>query len=84
MQVSEVGLLIYADVLLCYDCAMIQLGDYELPEHVSYSAFSTYVDCGYQYYLGRLLQVPEAPSVWSVGGSAFHTATELWDLEHAE
>jgi ATP-dependent helicase/DNAse subunit B len=62
----------------------IQLGDYELPEHVSYSAFSTYVDCGYQYYLGRLLQVPEAPSVWSVGGSAFHTATEIWDLEHAD
>jgi hypothetical protein len=30
------------------------------------------------------MQVPEAPSVWSVGGSAFHTATELWDLEHAE
>jgi hypothetical protein len=77
-------LLIYADVLLCYDCGMIQLGDYELPEHVSYSAFSTYVDCGYQYYLGRLMQVPEAPSVWSVGGSAFHTATELWDLENAE
>lgn len=77
-------MLIYTDVLVCYDCHMIQLGDYELPEHVSYSAFSTYVDCGYQYYLGRLMEVPEAPSVWSVGGSAFHTATELWDLEHAE
>ena len=84
VQVSDAGLLIYTDVLSCYDCGMIQLGDYELPEHVSYSAFSTYVDCGYQYYLGRLMQVPEAPSVWSVGGSAFHTATELWDLEHAE
>jgi len=57
----------------------IQLGDYELPEHVSYSAFTTYMDCGFQYYLGRLMQVPEEPSVWSVGGSAFHTACENYD-----
>ena len=71
------------DSRVCYGYTMIQLGDYELPEHVSYSAFSTYVDCGYQYYLGRLLQLPEAPSVWSVGGSAFHAATEMWDLENA-
>jgi hypothetical protein len=47
----------------------IQLGDYELPEHISYSAFTTYVDCGYQYYLGRLMQLPEEQSVWSVGGA---------------
>jgi ATP-dependent helicase/DNAse subunit B len=57
----------------------IQLGDYELPEHISYSAFTTYMDCGFQYYLGRLMQVPEEPSVWSVGGSAFHTACENYD-----
>ena len=76
--------LTYMAVILCYTTpTMIQLGEYKLPEHVSYSAFSTYVDCGYQYYLGRLLMVPEEPSVWSVGGSAFHRATELWDLENA-
>ena len=73
----------YMVVTLCYTTpTMIQLGEYKLPEHVSYSAFSTYVDCGYQYYLGRLLMVSEEPSVWSVGGSAFHRATELWDLEN--
>ena len=60
----------------------IQLDEYTLPEHISYSAFTTFIDCGYQYYLGRLLQLPEAPSVWSVGGSSFHTATEMWDLEN--
>lgn len=60
----------------------IQLDEYVLPEHISYSAFTTFIDCGYQYYLGRLLQLPEAPSVWSVGGSSFHTATEMWDLEN--
>jgi ATP-dependent helicase/DNAse subunit B len=57
----------------------IQLGEYTLPEHVSYSAITTYIDCGYQYYLGRLLQLPEEPSVWSTGGSAFHRATEEYD-----
>jgi ATP-dependent helicase/DNAse subunit B len=59
----------------------IKLEQYELPEHISYSAFSTYLTCGYQYYLGRLLQKQEEPSVWSVGGSAFHLATELYDRE---
>jgi len=72
----------------------IELQGYTLPEHISYSAFTTFIDCGYQYYLGRLLQLPEEPSVgrllqlpeepsvWSVGGSAFHSATEAWDLEN--
>lgn len=61
---------------------MIQLEEYVLPEHVSYSSFTTYLSCGYQYYLGRLLQLPEEPSVWSAGGRAFHTATEEWDKHH--
>jgi ATP-dependent helicase/DNAse subunit B len=62
--------------------SMIKLDDYELPAHISYSAFTTYLTCGYQYYLGRLLQLPEEPSVWSAGGRAFHYATELYDLEN--
>jgi ATP-dependent helicase/DNAse subunit B len=62
----------------------IKLDDYILPEHISYSAFTTFIDCGYQYYLTRLLQVEEAPSVWSVGGSAFHRATEMWDLANVD
>lgn len=61
----------------------IQLGEYKLPEHISYSALTTYIDCGYQYYLGRLLEIPELPAVWSVGGSAFHLATERWDRENS-
>jgi putative RecB family exonuclease len=59
----------------------IQLEEYVLPEHISYSAFTTYVSCGYQYYLGRLLNKQEEPSVWSVGGTAFHLAAERFDLE---
>jgi ATP-dependent helicase/DNAse subunit B len=59
----------------------IELEEYTLPEHMSYSAFSTYLTCGYQYYLGRLLNKQESPSVWSVGGSAFHLACENYDKE---
>jgi hypothetical protein len=60
----------------------IELEEYTLPEHMSYSAFTTYLTCGYQYYLGRLLNKEEAPSVWSVGGSAFHLACENYDKEN--
>jgi len=60
----------------------IEIEKYTLPEHISYSAFSTYLTCGYQYYLGRLLEKQEEPSVWSVGGSTFHAATEMWDLDN--
>ena len=62
----------------------ITLEEYEIPEHISYSALTTYIDCGYQYYLSRLLKKEEAPSVWSVGGKAFHRATELYDLETSQ
>jgi ATP-dependent helicase/DNAse subunit B len=61
---------------------MIKLDGYELPAHISYSAFTTYLTCGYQYYLGRLLKLEEEPSIWSAGGRAFHYATELYDLEN--
>lgn len=49
---------------------------------MSYSAFTTYLTCGYQYYLGRLLNKEEVPSVWSVGGSAFHLACETYDKDN--
>ena len=61
---------------------LIKLGEYTLPEHISYSAFTTYLSCGYQYYLGRLMQVPEEQSIWSAGGRAFHLAAEVYDREH--
>lgn len=60
----------------------IELEDFVLPEHISYSAFTTYLTCGHQYYLGRLLGKQEEPSVWSVGGTSFHLACERFDLEY--
>lgn len=68
---------------MCHSSAMaIEISGYKLPEHISYSALTTYIDCGYMYYLGRLMEFPEEPSVWSFGGSAFHQATEDYDREY--
>jgi hypothetical protein len=58
---------------------MIELDSVELPSHVSYSAITTWLSCGYKYFLGRLKGVEEEPSVWLVGGSAWHVATENFD-----
>jgi hypothetical protein len=54
------------------------------PQHISYSAITTYTHCGEQYRLSRILRVPEAPAWYFWGGSAVHTATEQWDLGHTD
>lgn len=48
--------------------------------YVSHSAMSTWLNCGWQYYLSRIQNVPEAPSWWLVGGKAVHESTEEYDL----
>lgn len=45
--------------------------------HRSYSQLTTYLECGEQYRLKYIERIPEAPSVWSIGGTAFHTCAEL-------
>lgn len=59
----------------------IEIGKIKLSEHASYSQIQTYLLCGWQYYLGKVKGYQEEESVWSVGGSAFHKACEVWDLE---
>jgi len=54
---------------------------YELPDHVSYSSLTTWLDCGWLYVLTRGAKVPERPSFWLLGGSAVHEATEQLDRE---
>ena len=49
--------------------------------YVSHSAMSTWLNCGWQYYLSRIQHVPEAPSWWLVGGKAVHKCTEIYDIE---
>jgi len=54
---------------------------WELPDHVSYSSLTTYLDCGWMYVLTRGAKVAERPSCWLTGGSAVHEATEQLDRE---
>lgn len=48
-------------------------------DYISHSAMSTWLGCGWQYYLTRVQHVPEAPSYWLAGGKAVHEATEKYD-----
>lgn len=57
----------------------IKVDGYELPVHISYSQLTTYLDCGWKYYLSRIQKVPESGSWWLVGGSSVHEATEVFD-----
>lgn len=52
-----------------------------LPQHISYSAFTTWLECGWKYKLTRVDQVQTEHAVWFTGGSAVHKATEIYDLE---
>jgi len=58
---------------------MVTLDDYELPEHISYSALTTWIDCGWLYFLSRVKKVQEKSAWWFYGGSAVHRATEEYD-----
>lgn len=55
-----------------------QFPAFPLPEHISYSAISG--DCGERTRLERVYRVPQPPSWALVGGSAFHSATEIIDV----
>lgn len=57
----------------------VKINGYDLPSHVSYSQLTTWLDCGWKYYLSRLVQIPEDGSWWLVGGSSVHEATEAFD-----
>jgi hypothetical protein len=60
---------------------MLEVNGYKIPEHVSYSALTTWLNCGWQYYLSRIAQIEELPAIWNLGGSAVHKATEVYDLQ---
>ena len=60
---------------------MLKIGGYEVPAHISYSQLSTWLDCGWKYYLTRVEKVQEIPAWYLVGGSAVHAATEAYDRE---
>lgn len=62
----------------------VEIDGFKVPEHVSYSSFTTWLECGYLYFLSRIVEVPEQPAIWNLGGSAVHKATELYDRQEWE
>lgn len=52
--------------------------------HVSYSSFSQWQECGKRYQLQKILNLPEKPAWWNIGGHAVHAATEVLDREQFE
>jgi hypothetical protein len=60
---------------------VLQVNGYDVPDHVSYSSVTTWLSCGWQYFLSRIAKVDEKPAIWNLGGSAVHRATEMYDLE---
>ena len=55
------------------------MSELQLPKHISYSSFNTWLECGWKYYLTKMYEVPEKHAVWFTGGTAVHKATELFD-----
>lgn len=49
--------------------------------HTSYSAFTTYLDCGEKFRLQRIVGISEDPAYYLAGGSAVHEGTETFDKE---
>ena len=48
----------------------------KLPAHRSYSQLSTFQSCPHKYYLGKVVQLPENPAVYTAAGTAIHSAIE--------
>ena len=53
----------------------------EIPEHRSHSQLQTWLRCQHQYYLSRVEQVPETPSLPMAAGNAVHSMLEK--INHA-
>jgi hypothetical protein len=63
---------------------MLQVNGYDVPEHTSYSSITTWLSCGWQYFLSRIVKVNEKPAIWNLGGSAVHLASANYDLQRWE
>lgn len=48
--------------------------------YLSYSSFTTYLECGEKFRLSRIEKVPEDPAWWLIGGTAVHSALDVYDL----
>lgn len=53
---------------------------FDLP-YISYSGFTTYLDCQEMFRLTRIERVDEEPAWWFAGGTAVHAAADA--IDHA-
>lgn len=51
---------------------------------MSYSSLTTYLDCGWRYYLTKVEERRERHSLWLTAGSAIHLALQNWDTRPGE
>lgn len=58
---------------------MFKINGFDVPEHISHSQLTTWLSCGWLYFLTRIANAKEQSSWWLVGGSAVHEATEAYD-----
>jgi len=56
----------------------------ELPPHVSWSSFESWLSCGKKFYLQKIAKAEQRPGWAAIGGSAVHAATEALDLAEWE
>ena len=49
--------------------------------YLSYSSLTSWLDCGERFRLERVLDAPQSPAWWFIGGDAVHKATEDCDLD---
>ena len=54
------------------------------PRHLSHSARESLERCAKAYYLRYFTPAPRRPALWSIGGSAVHEVTEIYDREQFE
>lgn len=67
----------------------VRINGHELPVHVSHSQISTWLTCGWKYYLSKVEELKEDGSWWLVGGSSVHEATEaidkaIWEAQRGQ
>lgn len=49
-------------------------------DYLSYSSFTTYLECGEKFRLSRIEKINEDPAWWFAGGTAIHSALDTYDL----
>jgi len=51
----------------------------QAPEYLSYSQFTTYLQCSEKFRLTRMLKLEEDPAWYFAGGTAVHAAADAID-----